>query len=583
MTSTVPHVRKRGAIYQYERRVPKEVQSHPENFEKYFKSRPLFRRSLRTSDPTTMHGAAEAVSREFETLVALAKGNPLHLEAPLARPLRRVTETDLEAIQERYRDLTARPFENAYLRADFVDGASEELERMHYEMEQYAEELSDALKPGARKSPVESIDTPAEAAAFIVQNEGFDAAVGSPDFAHIVSAVRSGMKQGYERIGALTDGTALPRGPNATPKADGGNRITLSEAVKRYLDHKNLPAKTIAEVRLALRIFNEVIGDKALDKLTRDDFKRYVEHLAGLKVGGKSAGSIERPISSQTVKKRLSLLRSAITLAEHRGWYSGTNPAAAINVDMWVKPRDLMRMPNKRAFTVSELNRLFRHPWFTGCYSKERTHEPGIHRLQGAEYWAPIVALLTGCRASELGGLKIDEVRVDDEHPHIIVRDNEFRRTKSGYARYVPIVDALIDLGFRQYVHRIAKSGSERLFPDWEYPCYAGNTEGEAAWSNARIIRAFNRTVVPATLGNTLAKGARQEVTFHSLRGAFKTMLCSSRYSLHPNVIDDVIGHAKSKVEKAYSNIALEDAYRLIRGCTYEKLDIPLLPNVDAG
>lgn len=320
-----------------------------------------------------MHSAAEAVSREFESLVARAKGKPLRIEAPTARSLRKLTETDLEAIQERYRDLTARPFENAHLYADSVEGAAEDLERMHYELGQYAEELSEALKPGAKKSSVESIDTPAEAAAFIIQNEGFDTTIDTPDFARIVSAVRSGMKQGYERIAALADGTALPKTSDARPKADTSKSITIGEAVALYLDHKNLPSKTVAEVNLALRIFHEVVGDKALDKLTRDDFKRYVEHLAGLKVGGKSAGSIERPISAQTVKKRLSLLRSAITLAEHRGWHSGTNPAAAINVDVWVKPRDRTLMPDKRGFTVGELNRLFKHPWFTGCLSRERS------------------------------------------------------------------------------------------------------------------------------------------------------------------------------------------------------------------
>lgn len=578
MTSTVPHVRKRGQTYQFERRVPNEARRDLDKYARYFRSNPLYRISLRTKDPAEVYAAADLANREFERLLALASGKRERVIAPPSRSLRKLTETDLEAIQQTYLELTARPFENAHLLADCVEGGAEELERMHSELELFADQISDSLKPGARKSDVEGIDTPAEAAAFVIEQEGFDAPEGSPAYAQVVSAIRSARKIGHTRIMALSDGEVLPSPPPTAAKVAASKSITICEAVTRYLDHKGLPPKTEGEVKLSLRIFSEVIGDKALDKLTRDDFKQYVEHLAGQKVGGKSVGSIKRSLSAETVTKRLSLLRSAIKHAEHRGWYSGVNPALGIDVDVWVKPRDKTLMPDKRGFTVGDLNKLFKHPWFTGCLSADRTHEAGSYRLEGDEYWAPVVALFTGCRASELGGLKLDEVRIDDDHPHLVIRDNEFRRTKSGYARNVPLLDALLALGFGDYVHRIAKGGHKRLFPDWESPKGAGFAANDAAWANASVIRSFNRTVVPAALADTLLPGARQTVTFHSFRGAFKTMLCSSRYALHPNVIDDVIGHAKTKVEKAYSNIALEDAHRLVRACTWDKLEVPKLP-----
>jgi integrase len=200
-------------------------------------------------------------------------------------------------------------------------------------------------------------------------------------------------------------------------------------------------------------------------------------------------------------------------------------------------------------------------------------------RLTGAHYWAPIVALFTGCRASELGGLKLNEIDLNGSLPHIHIRDNEYRPTKRG-ARFVPLLDALLELGFVDYVTAVRGRGADRLFPDWESPRRTGDFDrDDAAWSNAGIIRAFNRTVIKRQLGYILSPSARREVTFHSFRGAFKSLLLDHRPAIQYDAINEVIGHAKLGEDPRYrGQVPLQTTYRAVHGCRWENLKIPPAP-----
>jgi len=69
-------------------------------------------------------------------------------------------------------------------------------------------------------------------------------------------------------------------------------------------------------------------------------------------------------------------------------------------------------MPEKRRFNDEELALVFPHPWFSRCQSVTNTFEPGTYRLSGLQFWVPVLALLTSCRAGELGGLMLTEIRL---------------------------------------------------------------------------------------------------------------------------------------------------------------------------
>lgn len=55
--------------------------------------------------------------------------------------------------------------------------------------------------------------------------------------------------------------------------------------------------------------------------------------------------------------------RTAGAVARDRGRYTGDNPFSGHKLDAWVASPDRSLMPEKRPFTVGELNRLFKHDW----------------------------------------------------------------------------------------------------------------------------------------------------------------------------------------------------------------------------
>jgi integrase len=576
MTAVVPHVIKRDGVYQYHRRVPGSVIHRPLEYQTYFGGQKLFRKSLRTKDQGEMFAAAAVVHAEFEDLVARATGKPQPMLKVASMPLRKVTQADLDDIRERFRDITARPFEQAHLQADRGPAFAAELERMIAEFETNAEALSASLS----RRPVSGapeVEGPTEAAKALIAREKLAAPFGSEDFAAIVASIRAGMKDGYDRVEALNDGRAIPRLPTPTPKRTASS-ITLREAVDQYVTLKKVTPKTLSEIELSLTTFEALNGNKRLSAVCIDDFRTFAKWMSEQKVGGATAGSVHRTMALPTGRKRIGYLSSAIKLAIDRGTYDGTNPASGVNLSAWFQKPDKSVMPSKRPFTVAELNQIFQHPWFTGCQSSTDTHNPGDFRLNGMEYWGPVVALYTGMRASELGGLQLSEIFLDGDYPHIVVRPNKFRGVKNSENRSVPILDALMRLGFREYVARIRASGAERLFPDWKPRNENNFDKANAAWSNSSLMRAFNRTVIKKMLGDTLPTDARQEVTFHNLRSSFKTMLTISNFNLNHNIINEVVGHAKNDLDARYvGTISIEATYQAIHQLDYKNLNIPIL------
>ena len=578
MTGRLPYVKVRDGVFQFERRVPKAVLDRPAQFQAIFGGKLLFRRSLRTKDRSVALRALASANDDFEALVARATGKVIPPRSS-ERSLRKVVQADLDAIASRYRAVVANPFERAQALAGSSPTYADDLDRMTCELETYAEEILASIDSNRPSMGAASFRSPVDMAQDVIKLGGFDASPGSEERGLVVNAIRAGLKQGYKRVEALASGEALAVLPTAIKSRPAITGLTIREAVEQHQDFKKVHAKQRSEAKLSLRIFEELIGNKYLEEITKADFRVFVEHLSGLHVGAKSASSIMRPLAMGTVKKRVGIFSAAINHAEDRGHFSGKNPAAGIKLTAWIAPQDKRIMPDKRPFKVHELAKVFGHPWFTGCESEKATHRPGRFLLQGSEYWVPVVALYTGCRASELGGMKLSEVLIDGPWPHLVVRHNEYRQIKSGKARNVPILDALISRGFLEYVKRVAEDGATRLFPDWKPPKGLEDNgalaSADAAWANCRVIRAFNRTVVPSMLIDSLSLNVRQEVTFHNLRGSFKTMLSTSSFAINRNIIDDVLGHEKTGMDSRYiGTMAIEETYRAIHKCDFMNLPI---------
>nr|WP_158049586.1 tyrosine-type recombinase/integrase [Sphingomonas jeddahensis] len=544
-----------------------------------------FRRSLRTKDQSEALSRAAIAEREYDSLLAsaaAAAGISILDASPrpsLGQVVRPVSQGDLDLIESDTRRTASRSWHQDYLMAQSDPARAELLREQWDHWQQNAETRREALlTPGFDDDERPWLPSPTRDARAVISAFGLDAPQGSPVFGAIVNAIRRGYVGAEHDVAELMAGRGLVRARQPSPVSIAP---TFTATVAGYLEHRRPSEKTKREIERYVAEFVNLAGDKRLDAYTRNDFERFVKFRASRTVGGKTDGSIVRPAAAQTVAKALTFLRAPIDHAINHSDYAfaGPNPAVGIKVETYIKPVDQAVMPEKRPFKVGEINRILRHPWFTGCASMINTHERGAERLNGAEYWVPIIALLTGCRLAELAGLSVSEVMLDDPHPHIVVRANDARRVKTRSAsRCVPIIDALSEHGFDDFVRAARRAGHDRLFPDWNA---ASDGTGEQRWNNSKLIRAFNRTVIPNQLGDVLPTSARREVTFHSFRGAFKTMLGSSEYRLHPNIINEVVGHAKSTLDQRYvGTIGIDETYNAVRACRFKGLILPTPPVV---
>ena len=576
MANHVRYIRRRAnGIYYYERRLPRAVQDRPAEHVALFGGKALFRESLRTRSQSEALVASQPVHDDFERRLQLLLGHDSSLPSILDNTTRRVTPARLGKITDDACERVATPWRQALVRAELGPTDQAELARMVEQREWDAEQLRAVLQDR------EQIDDPrlpnlAADVDRLIHDERLDAPAGSNMYAIIMRAVREGQLRGQREIDAMLSGS-ISAIPKERPNAQRPRAPKISEVLDAYVGQLRAP-RTVREAREAFSSFVNVIEDLPIDEISRADVVEFCKVEGARVIGGKSIGSVSRPMSPSTLKKKIGLIRAAINHAIQIELYAGPNPAAKIDTRHFTKPVPKALMPDKRRFTVHELQLLLKHPWFVGCESPNRNHEHGKYRLDGMHYWVPILAMHTGCRAGEIGGLRLSEVRLDHQHPHIVIQDNQYRTTKGSYRRSVPLLDVLLDLGFAQFVERVAKAGHDRLFFDWKAP--AGRVDsGATAWANASLIRSFNRTVVPQQLGSLLIEGARQEVTFHSFRGAFKTLLGRSEYNLPENYKHEVIGHAKSALDKRYiQEIPLADTYPAIRNCTYQGLVLPEAP-----
>ena len=574
VANDIRHLCRRNGVYYYERRVPQRVKDVSSAFDAFFGGQPLYRVSLRTKVQTEAMERAIEITRAFEARVRAALGDtagPLPVRSSL--PARDVTETVLAKIVLAQRGLVARPYRTQRIVREGSKDGNAEYERMMDEFEQEAEHIKavciDMDEPNHPKFDVSQI------AEDIVESERLNAPLNSFARAEVVSAVRQGMLAGYTDVGDILQGKAIAH--FSTVHSRKRKAPLISEVVGSYLSRK-VRKRTINEIKGALAAFLSSVGDLPLDEIDRSHFQRFCGAEGSKDIGGKSANSVNRPMSAATLRKKVALLRAAINQAIERGEYEGENPAAKLNPVAFTRPVPRWTMPRKRPFTVEELNVLFAYPWFVGCRSASEPHQPGDHRLSGMHYWVPILAMFTGCRAGELGGLMLSEVREKGSYPHLRIQDNKFRSTKKGYSRNIPLLDHLVELGFNEFVAAARMRGQTRLFEDWRPPA-ARTLSDDLAWSNGAMIRSFNHTVLPKVFPDMLRPGVRRELTFHSFRGAFKSMLGLLRHQIPVNYIHEVVGHAKPDLEERYTGeIPLEETYPAIHGRRFAGLIVPPAP-----
>lgn len=201
--------------------------------------------------------------------------------------------------------------------------------------------------------------------------------------------------------------------------------------------------------------------------------RRDLDHMSAEAIVNRT--DLGEPIKMNSIKYRLTGLNSIFKKAAKKGWIDRNPcPTWKFKVSQEVNEEgELESQDRYLPWSIDEILRLLQTSYFTKAK----------HCYKNAEnYWLPIIAILSGCRQSELCQLYCDDIRYDDKADcwfFRIVIDGERRQggKTEGSVRRVPVHQTLIELGLLNYREFIAQ-GHDRLFPNLTYYATVDN------WSN---------------------------------------------------------------------------------------------------
>lgn len=207
----------------------------------------------------------------------------------------------------------------------------------------------------------------------------------------------------------------------------------FSDALRIYLEahHKGDSKSVRKSSTIAADGLVAVIGDKPVERITRADARAYIN------------AELARGVSTGTVRRRLTSLNAIFNGYLREKELDRPSPFSAHRI-----AKEGEDEKKRQPFTPNELESL---------KAKCREADDDMRWL---------LALLsdTGARLAEVTGLALDDLRIDAEIPHVVIRPHPWRSLKNRESeRSIPLVGA--SLWAAQRVKARAKEGQRYAFP----------------------------------------------------------------------------------------------------------------------
>lgn len=358
----------------------------------------------------------------------------------------------------------------------------------------------------------------------------------------------------------------------STPVADFHEqrpKTRFSDLTKEYLTRNKAFWKADQLERRVdqCRAFGELMGDQALDEITRAIIRKFSDELVRL------------PDKRQLVKRRFKCPTASFPelivladvhglprltvgaqhkmldgLAEVFGWAEketliSANPAKGLGAEATRASGTFRDKPHeqRQMFSDVDLARIFSAPWFANGKGN-RTTKGVFFAYRPYYYWLPLLALFTGGRLNELSQLYLKDIteiegipcidfnllgadKIDADEADAPEAGDKSLKTISS-RRVIPIHGQLQALGILEYVKALRAAKHTRLFPELAYDSRKGYGKAAGKWFNERY------------LGVKLRIPRNGLKTFHSFRHNFATAL--GALDVATTAKSDLMGHARS-------------------------------------
>lgn len=296
---------------------------------------------------------------------------------------------------------------------------------------------------------------------------------------------------------------------------------TLGDSLKLYLkehlneDNPETDSRTVGLARRVIAAAISAMGrDPVLSTITREDARTVRdEMLDRVKARGRGVGG---KVSAATVSRELTIITAIINFAKVEFGLGDAvqNPFSPLPVERVAKGQGRKASEKRDPLPADVL-----------------TETRGRVLVNGSQALALIWRLIegTGCRIAEVTGLRVEDVKVDGDLPHIRIEPHSLRGLKTESSRrQVPLVgDALAAAKEALEV----SPGALMLFPDY------GRVRGSDA-ASAALMKHLRRVSID------------EKHVIHSLRHNMKDRLVlAEAASLDQNLI---LGHALGGVGDRY-------------------------------
>lgn len=302
-------------------------------------------------------------------------------------------------------------------------------------------------------------------------------------------------------------------------------RVYRAKLRRRVKAGKPIDARWFNDYRLIERLLIDSIGNKYIDEYTETDAQQFFDDLSGLPKGYTKAkkwrkislrDAVDNPAYSGEEcmsDSRLYDLEVRVNAIFSDAVKLGKLKYSVFHEFIRDKPDSVSYQP----FTGVDLRKIF------------DAHIP-LNVMKPSCYWVPLLALFTGMRRSEIFYRIADDIRQDADGIWYIEihRENGARTKNKSSVRNLPIHSKLIDLGFIDYVQKVAKQrgGDARLFPEYE------DCKGQAGYKFSDYFSEYLKSV-----GIT-----HYRKVFHSFRTTFINKL--EALEIYSPAIKRLCGHA---------------------------------------
>ena len=254
--------------------------------------------------------------------------------------------------------------------------------------------------------------------------------------------------------------------------------LTLPQVVdKLLLLKKDYSESTKLSYKNGANEFSNYLKHPLVYDILPSDITRFQEHLA---VDHKLGKKPKKANNTRTIDNKISVLRTLFNFAIKQGYSNSANPAENRQL---ISNKKRKEATGYAIFDTNEIRKIY----WSKAFADQKAKDPNF-------YWTLMLGIHTGCRISEITGLKADQFKISDSGtPYIEIYDS---KTSAG-KRLVPIPQKLLDSGLATII-----KDKDQVF---KYKLRLGKGAGNA------VGKKFKRMLEKLEI-------TRDKLVFHSLR-----------------------------------------------------------------